>query len=239
MKAFLLAGGLGTRMGEITKTTPKCLLPVGGQPLLARWFDTLAAAGCEAVLVNTHYLAEQVRDFVASVEPPLEVVLVHEPELLGSGGTLAENRAFVAGEEAFLVSYADNASRVDLRGLVAAHRGDVDATLGLFRVPDPQNRGVVELDADGRVVDFVEKPEQPRSDLAWAGLLVGGPALLDAIPATRPADLGHDVLPKLVGRMRGLAVEGYHADVGTPDNYRRVCEDFDAFEQAQAEGGAR
>lgn len=239
MKAFLLAGGLGTRMGAITRSTPKCLLPVAGQPLLSRWFDALAAAGCDAVLVNTHYLAEQVRDYVASITPPLDVVLAHEDELLGSGGTLAENRDFVAGEETFLVSYADNASRVDLRTLVDAHRSDTDATLGLFRVPDPQNRGVVELDADGRVVDFVEKPEAPRSDLAWAGLLVGGPAVLDAIPATRPTDLGHHVLPQLIGRMRGVAVEGYHADVGTPDNYRRVCDDFDAFEQARAEGGAR
>ena len=105
----------------------------------------------------------------------------HEAQLLGSGGTLARNRGFMPRGESFLVAYADNASTVDLRGFAAAHRPDCAATLGLFRVPDPQNRGVVELDADGWVVDFAEKPRAPRSDLAWAGLLMGGDALFDAI----------------------------------------------------------
>ncbi len=232
MKAFLLAAGLGTRMGEITKTTPKCLLPVAGTPLLGRWFGQLARAGVDAVLVNTHHLADQVRDYVASSRPPLEVALAHEESLLGSGGTLAENRSFAAGAERFLVVYADNASTVDLAALAAEHRPGDEAVLGLFRVPDPENRGVVELDAEGRVVDFAEKPERPRSDLAWAGLLLGTPALLDAVPDARPCDLGHHVLPRLVGRMRGVVVEGYHRDVGTPESYRKTCRDFERMESA-------
>ena len=88
---------------------------------------------------------------------------------------------------------------------------------------------VVELDAAGRVTGFVEKPSEPRSDLAWAGLLVAESELFEAIPQSLPCDLGHDVLPRLVGRMRGVVVEGYHADVGTPENYRRVVEDFEAM----------
>jgi len=80
------------------------------------------------------------------------------------------------------VVYADNASTVELRELLASHRADAVATLGLFRVPDPERRGVVEVDGAGTVVGFVEKPARPRSDLAWAGILVGTPALLDAIP---------------------------------------------------------
>jgi mannose-1-phosphate guanylyltransferase len=232
LKAVLLAAGLGTRMGDLTRTTPKCLLPVGGAPLLGRWFEQLAASGVESVLVNTHHLAEQVRDYVAAQPLPLEVALAHEEELLGSGGTLAANRGFLAGEEAFLVVYADNASTVDLAQLLGAHRGDSAATLGLFRVPDPENRGVIELDGGGRVVDFAEKPEHPRSDLAWAGLLVGTGELLDAIPAHRPCDLGHHVLPGLLGRMCGVIVDGYHADIGTPESYRKACADFERMEIA-------
>jgi mannose-1-phosphate guanylyltransferase len=232
MKAVLLAAGLGTRMGEITRTTPKCLLPIAGRPLLGRWFEQLARAGVAEVLVNTHHLASQVRDYVEAERPPLPVRLVHEPTLLGSAGTLAENRGWLAGEPAFLVVYADNASTVDLRELVREHREDCVATLGLFRVPDPERRGVVELDAAGAVVAFVEKPARPRSNLAWAGLLVGTPALLDAIPAERPCDLGHHVLPRLQGRMRGVGIHGYHADVGTPEAWRATCEDFDRMESA-------
>lgn len=231
MKAFLLAAGLGTRMGDITRRTPKCLLPVDGVPLLSRWFELLARAGVEAVLVNTHHLADQVRAHVASSRPPLDVSLVHEDPLLGSAGTLAANRDFAGEDEPFLVVYADNASTVALRDFVKAHRDDVAGTIGLFRVPDPQNRGVVCLDADDRVVEFVEKPEHPRSDLAWAGLLVATHELLDAIPESVPCDLGHDVLPGLVGRMRGVPIESYHADVGTPENYRRVCADFEQMRE--------
>jgi mannose-1-phosphate guanylyltransferase len=233
MKAFLLAAGLGTRMGAITRDTPKCLLPIAGRPLLGRWFDHLAHHGVDAVLVNTHHLAEPVRDFVSAAKPPLSVVLAHEAELLGSGGTLAASRDFVRGEDAFLVIYADNASRVDLRALARAHRPGDAATLGLFRVEDPSACGVVEIDAAGRVLDFVEKPQRPRSDLAWAGLLVGTPDLLDAIPERRPCDLGRDVIPGLRGRMRAIEIDGYHLDIGTPESYRRTCADFERMERVQ------
>ena len=115
MKAFVLAAGLGTRMGAITRTTPKCLLPVGSKPLLGRWLEGLARARVTHALVNTHHLPEPVREYVASSrDPRLAVELVHEPVLLGSAGTLRENRGFVAGESSFLVVYADNASTVEL-----------------------------------------------------------------------------------------------------------------------------
>ncbi len=232
MKAFLLAAGLGTRMGALTRDTPKCLLPIAGRPLLGRWFDHLVHHGVDAVLVNTHHLAERVRDFVSAAKPPLSVVLAHEAELLGSGGTLAANRDFVRGEDAFLVIYADNASTVDLRALARAHRPGDAATLDLFRVENPSACGVVEIDAAGRVLDFVEKPQRPRSDLAWAGLLVGTPDLLEAIPERRPCDLGRDVIPRLRGRMRAIEIDGYHVDIGTPESYRRTCADFERMERA-------
>ena len=226
MKAFLLAAGLGTRMGSITKTIPKCLLPVAGRPLLGRWFDLLAGVGVTQVLVNTHHLPDPVRTYVDACKPPLDVTLTYEPALLGSAGTLRQNGSFARGEERFLVVYADNASTVDLRALLHAHRAGTVSTLGLFRVPDPQTRGVVEVDAAGTIVSFTEKPERPKSDLAWAGLLVGTPELLAAIPEKTPCDLGHEVLPLLVGRMVGFEVEGYHRDVGTPESYRQACSDL-------------
>jgi mannose-1-phosphate guanylyltransferase len=232
VKAFVLAAGLGTRMGAITRTTPKCLLPVAGKPLLGRWFDLLARAGVDSVLVNTHHLPEPVRAYVASSDPPLEVRLAHEPVLLGSAGTLHANRGFASGEDRFLVVYADNASQVDLRALSRAHRADSAATLGLFRVPDPHTRGIVELDAVDTVVGFIEKPERPKSNLAWAGLLIGTPELLAAIPDVTPCDLGHDVLPRLLGRMRGLEIDGYHRDVGTPESYRQACDDLEKLGSA-------
>ena len=120
---------------------------------------------------------------------------------------------------------------MDLDALIRARRGLV-ATLGLYRVPNPRSNGLVELDTNGLVVGFVEKPERPASDLAWAGLLVAAPALLDAIPGSVPRDLGFDILPRLLGRMRGIVVDGYHRDIGTPESYRQANSDFERMESA-------
>src|SRR5689334_17748935 len=107
MKAIILAAGLGTRLRPITATTPKCLAPINGVPLLELWLRECERAGVEAVLVNTHHLAERVQDFVAA-RRGIPITLAHEPTLLGSAGTLAANWDFVDGGESFLVVYADN-----------------------------------------------------------------------------------------------------------------------------------
>lgn len=102
MKAILLAAGVGSRLRPLTDHTPKCLVPVGGRPLLAIWFDALVRHGVTEVLLNTHHLADRVGEFVATHTPRgLRVTLFHEPVLLGSAGTVKANRDFVAGEASF------------------------------------------------------------------------------------------------------------------------------------------
>ena len=94
-RALLLAAGLGTRLRPITLDTPKCLVPIGGKPLLGHWLRKLELSGCESVLINTHYLAEQVEIFLKSWKSPtMDVQTVHEPVLLGTAGTLLANQGF-------------------------------------------------------------------------------------------------------------------------------------------------
>jgi mannose-1-phosphate guanylyltransferase len=227
LRAFVLAAGPGTRLRPLTDRVPKCLVPVGGRPLLAHCLDRLADHGVTDALVNTHHLAGQVAAFVAAAPPRLRVTLVHEPVLLGSAGTLAANRAFTGEDPEFLVAYADTFTTADLSALRAAHRRlGRPVTLGLFRAPVPSACGIAELDAEGRVVAFEEKPARPRSDLAFAGLLVASPALYDAIPARRPCDLGRDVLGRLAGRMAGWDLGAYVRDVGTPEAYAALLADL-------------
>jgi mannose-1-phosphate guanylyltransferase len=92
-KALLLAGGLGTRLRPITETVPKCLVPVAGRPMLDYWLDALERAGIGEVLLNTHHLRDQVRDWMdrANAVRPIRVVEAWEPELLGSAGTVSAN----------------------------------------------------------------------------------------------------------------------------------------------------
>src|SRR5829696_7467289 len=122
MKAFLLAAGLGSRLRPITDSTPKCLLRIGGVPLLDIWLDALAESGVDEVLVNMHHLAHLVDAHVGTRTGPPVVHLVEEPKLLGSAGTLRANRHFVADEKMFLAINADNLTNFDLSVLINAHQ---------------------------------------------------------------------------------------------------------------------
>ena len=227
MKAFLLAAGIGSRLRPLTAVTPKCMLDIGGRPLLDTWLDAFDRAGVDEVLLNLHHLPDVVRRHVAARQGPPAVRTFYEPELLGSAGTLAANRQWVAGEELFLACNADNLTDFDLSLLVDTHlRHGAIATLTVFHSPNPSAGGVVELDAAGLVTGFAEKPSQPVSDLVNAGMYAFDPVLLDEITGAPPKDIGYDLLPRLVGRARAVLVEGYFRDIGTPEAYRLACEEW-------------
>lgn len=227
MKAFLLAAGVGSRLRPITDVTPKCMLTIGNRPLLDIWLDAFYRADVDEVLVNLHHLPEVVRRHVAAHTGPPVIHTVYEPDLLGSAGTLAANRRWVDGEEFFLACNADNLTDFDLRLLIDAHRehGAI-ATLTVFHSANPSAGGVVEVDGDGLVAGFVEKPSRPVSDLTNAGLYAFRPSVLDEIDAGQPKDIGYDLLPRLVGRARAVLVQGYFRDIGTADAYQQACEDW-------------
>src|SRR5258708_12597294 len=110
--------------------------------------------------------------------------------------------------------------------MLAFHRSHGDPfTMLLFRAPDPRACGIAELDDAGRVVSFVEKPREPRSNLANAGVYVVSADAYREIAALKAFDLGFEVLPRFVGRMRGWAWEGYHLDIGTPEALEKARRD--------------
>jgi mannose-1-phosphate guanylyltransferase len=227
VKAFLLAAGVGSRLRPVTDTIPKCMVAIDGKPLIDTWLDAFGAAGIDEVLVNLHHLPDVVRHHLETRVGMPTVRTFFEPELLGSAGTLAANRAWVNGEQMFLVCYADNLTDFDLSTLVRAHRehGAI-ATLTVFHSERPSAGGVVELDMAGTVVGFQEKPARPVSDLVNAGMYAFHPSALDEIDGAPPKDIGFDLLPRLVGRARALLVEGYFRDIGTADAYRRAREEW-------------
>lgn len=220
MKAVLFAAGIGTRLRLLTDRVPKCLLPVGGRPLLDIWLDALAQAGVSDVLINLHHLPDLVRAHVTARRGPPRITLTYEPELLGSAGTLRANANFLRGERFFLALYADNLTDFDLSKLIARHQQyDLLATLGLFESDSPQQVGIVEIDEDGLMLSFEEKPKAPRSTLANAGLYALSPAVLDLIHGSAPCDVGYHLLPRLVGKAHGFVIDAYLRDIGTVEAY--------------------
>lgn len=224
MKAFVLAAGGGTRLRPLTDTVPKCLVPIGGVPLLTLWLLALREAGVDRVLVNTHHLAEVVQAYAMTVPVAgVEITLSHETTLRGSGGTLAANRHFVQHEEAFWIVYADNLTNASLAPFLHFHRAREAAfTMGLFETDQPEQCGIARLDTSDRIVAFEEKPRVPAGRLANAGLYLAGPSLFDYIPDRPYSDVGHDVLPAMVGRMHGYRIDGFYCDIGTPERLERA-----------------
>lgn len=220
MKAFLLAAGNGTRLRPLTDEVPKCLLPVGEVPLLKIWLQNCQAAGISEVLINVHAHARKIRDFLSTQDSLVKVVIAEEKELLGSAGTLKENRAFLDQEEDFFVLYGDVLTNLDLREMLEFHRAkQVAATLGIYQVSDPARCGVVTLDEMDIIQNFVEKPVRPESNWAFSGIMIANQQVLDLVPQQHPADIGFHLLPKLVGKMAAYRIREYVLDIGTPHNY--------------------
>jgi mannose-1-phosphate guanylyltransferase len=235
VKAFLLAAGVGSRLRPITDTIPKCMVTIDGRPMLDIWLDALDRAGVDEVLVNLHHLPDVVRRHLDDRVGPPAVRVFLEPELLGSAGTLAANRAWIGADEMFLACYADNLTDFDLRSLVMAHQGqDSVATLAVFHSEHPSTGGVVEVDRSGTMTSFTEKPRNPVSDLVNAGMYAFRPSVLDEIGDPPPRDIGYHLLPRLIGRAKVVPVKGYLRDIGTMAAYQQAQREWPARAQRTA-----
>jgi len=222
LRALLLAAGLGTRLRPLTLHTPKCLVPINGEPLLGRWLRKLEQAGCEAALVNTHYLAEQVEAYLQSWHSStMAVHTVHEPELLGTAGTLLANQEFFGGCTGLLI-HADNATAEDLRPFLGAHHNRQAGcllTMLTFNTNNPSSCGIVELDDQDIVQGFHEKVVEPPGNRANGALYAFEPTLLDHLNrmAPHPSDFSTEVIPSLMGRIQTWHTDQPYLDIGTPE----------------------
>lgn len=230
MRALLLAGGIGSRLRPLTLRVPKCLVPIAARPLLDYWLDVLFEADIERALVNTHWLPDAVRDHVAGSRWRDRIDLVHEAELLGTGGTVLSNRGYFGGHP-FLVAHADNLTDFDVRALIAAHATrppETAITMLAFTTDDPRSCGILELDARNVVIAFHEKVEDPPGDLANGAVYIFDPEVVDFLAATGKAviDLSTEVLPHYLGRILAVRTDGYHRDIGNLASLARAEHEF-------------
>ncbi len=215
---MVLGAGRGTRLGVLGRTVPKILVEIGGEPLLARQLRYLEREGVELAVVNAHHLADQVEAYAAAYRGSLRVVVLVEPELLGTAGG-ARNALPHLGARPFVVLYGDVLVDEPLDSLLSAHRqARALATLAVYEAGSTRGKGVVETDARGRVTEFREKASD-GAGLVNAGLYVLEPRALDGVPAGVPFDFGHDLLPALVRNGETVLahpLSGPVLDVGTP-----------------------
>lgn len=229
MRAFLLAGGYGTRLKPLTDSTPKCLVSIGGRPLLAYWLEQLAELGCKDILINTHYLHKKVEDFIERSPYSKSVKTTYEPALLGTLGSIKANREFFC-DDINLIAHADNFCITDWRTFIRdfVHRPPtIHMSMMLFETPTPWSCGLVKVDAHGILTEFLEKPTAAKTHpdafgkLANAAVFLfdkkGIKALCDT--AEEHSDLCRDFLPHQIGKAMTFLNTDVHIDIGTPETY--------------------
>jgi mannose-1-phosphate guanylyltransferase len=189
-------------------------------PLLGIWLELCRRYRIDEVLINVHAHSEAVRNYLTATQNGIRVRIFEEPTLLGSAGTIAANRAWVCDEPFFWIFYADVLTNLNLRAMLDFHMTRrTAATLAVSEVPDPTRCGVVTVNQHGTVTHFVEKPAVPTNNLAFSGVAIGTHRLLKALPESAPADIGFQVLHRLVGDMSAYNASDYLVDIGTVSNY--------------------
>jgi NDP-sugar pyrophosphorylase family protein len=232
MKAMILAAGEGSRLRPLTLETPKVLLPVGGVPLIELTLRWLKSHGINEVGINLYDLGAKIRDFLGDGSRfGIKITYSAEETLLGTAGGVKRLENFFGAT--FVAVYGDVLTDFDLGEMMAYHlKTRAVATIALVTVPNPQEKGVVDIDERGRVLSFVEKPPRgtERGNLANGGVYILEPEILRYIPASGYVDFAFDIFPFLLEQgiplnSYRLKREDYLVDIGTFENYRKANED--------------
>lgn len=225
MRAVVLVGGFGTRLRPLTCGRPKQMLPIVNQAMVEHVVGHLAAHGVDDVVLSLGFRPGAFRD--AYPDGRCAGARLHyavEPEPLDTAGAVRFAALDAGIDERFLVLNGDVLTDLDVTEFVAFHdRVGAEGTIALHKVADPSRYGVVPTDGDGRVTEFVEKPEPGTAptDLINAGTYVLEPSVLDRIEAGRKVSIEREVFPAMVGDRSLFARDGetYWIDTGTPQEY--------------------
>jgi mannose-1-phosphate guanylyltransferase len=222
VQALILAGGEGTRLRPLTSTVPKPVVPMVDRPFIAFMLDWLGTHGIDDVIMSCGFLATSVRNVLGDGSAyGVRLRFVEEPDPRGTAGALKFAEPML--DERFLMLNGDVLTDIDLTAQIAQHeQSGAKATLALVPVADPSAYGLVHLNDDRSVRDFVEKPSSDAIDtnLISAGAYVLQREILDLVPADRNVSIEREVWPQLIGNgLYGFPAESYWLDIGTPERY--------------------
>lgn len=230
MKALLLAAGLGSRLRPITNFTPKCLIEIDNKPLLDYWFDLLEEGNISEVIINTHYLAEKVSNYLKQRRFKIPVHEIYEKKLLGTAGTLINNRKFYQNEPV-LVIHADNLSIFPLKKFIDTfieRNKKIEITMMTYVTDTPESCGIVKLNQGGIVTKFYEKSQKDHGQIANGAIYIVSPNVLNFIESLKKneVDFSTEVIPNFLGKINTFHNNIYHRDIGTYTSLELAKSDF-------------
>src|SRR3954471_20192628 len=222
MQAVILVGGEGTRLRPLTSTVPKPVVPLVDRPFIVFMLEWLARHGVDDVVMSCGFLATAVRNVLGDgSQYGLRLRFVEEPEPRGTAGALKYAESLL--DDRFLMLNGDVLTDIDLTAQIAQHEATgAVGTLALTPVENPSAYGLVRLNDDKSVQEFVEKPaaDQVDTNTISAGAYVLERSVLDLLEHGKPASIERDVFPRLVGDgLFAYVDEGYWMDIGTPERY--------------------
>ena len=238
IRALLLAAGFGTRLRPLTLTKPKCLVEVNGKPILEHWLNKLEEINTERILINTHYLADKVNNFLNyDYLQNTKIQKFHENQLLGTAGTLIANYKFFIDSTGLMI-HSDNFTNMKLINLIEAHQNRPKhclITMLTFKTNNPKSCGIIELDNKGIVQAFHEKVDEPPGDIANGAIYAFENDFLDWLIKYHPRarDFSTEVLPFLVGKIFTHHTNLNFIDIGTIDglkedkSYKKIDQYFE------------
>jgi mannose-1-phosphate guanylyltransferase len=228
VQALVLAGGEGTRLRPLTYTTPKPVMPLAGRPFLSFMLDWLRDHGVDEVILSCGFMSEGVKRVLGDIYDGMRLRYVIEEQPLGTAGPVRLALDEGVLEERLLVLNGDVLTDMDLSVELAQHESSgARVTLALYPVEDTASYGVVLTDSEGRVEQFIEKAEEPPTNLINAGAYVVEREVAEAIPAGRAVSFEREIFPALVGNgLYGYSAAGYWIDIGTPERYLEATWDL-------------
>ena len=218
VRALLLSAGLGTRLEPLTYNWPKCLMPIGGLPLLEHWLGMLYQVGLHRVLVNVHHHAQELLLFLKRPRFSDWVNYVCEKKLLGTAGTLKANKKFFCGNTTLLI-HSDNWCQFDFRDFLNFHQHQrpkqCKITMMTFNSPTPQKCGILEIDQKGIVNKIHEKVGNPPGTLANGAVYLLEPEIMNWLEnQPKIIDFSTEVLPNFLGGIATWHNKNIHRDIG-------------------------
>lgn len=234
MQALILAGGKGTRLRPLTMYTPKPIVPVLNRPFLLYQIEILKRAGIVDITLSLSYQPDKIEQMLDDgSDYGVNLRYVTEPNPLGTGGAYK----FAASiDETTVVFNGDVLTDLNIPEVIEIHRRkQAEATIVLVPVENPSAYGLVETDAENRVLRFREKPSAEEIAALTtkninAGIYILEPSILDSIPAGENCSFEYNVFPDLLARRKSFYAfiinENYWRDIGTPESYLSAHHDF-------------
>ncbi|HTX02051.1 MAG TPA: sugar phosphate nucleotidyltransferase [Candidatus Acidoferrales bacterium] len=227
MKAVVMAGGEGSRLRPLTSRTPKPLVPIANKPVMQHIIELLRRHGITELVANVHYLADEIESYFGDGSNfGVSITYVVEDTPLGTAGAVKLAQPLLSDD--FLVISGDVLTDCDISAIVERHRSQRnDATIGLMRVSNPLEFGVVITDDDGRISRFLEKPSwgEVFSDTINTGIYVLRPHVLDRMERGSVYDFSRDIFPPMLRdgeRLGSYILQSYWTDVGNLQQYQQA-----------------